>query len=50
MMQRIRERLLDLWSHRREIREANRCGKCGERYVGLAQDCACTNWGGFIGI
>jgi len=22
-----------------------RCWQCGEHYVGLAGDCACTNWG-----
>lgn len=23
----------------------NQCSICHERYVGIAQDCACTNWG-----
>jgi hypothetical protein len=23
----------------------NICHLCGEQYVGLAQDCRCTNWG-----
>jgi len=30
---------------RRQIREHARCNLCHELYAGLAQDCACTNWG-----
>ena len=26
-------------------RTGSRCWKCGEKYVGLALDCRCTNWG-----
>lgn len=35
---------------RGEAADGIRCNFCLELYTGLAQDCACTNWGGFIGI
>lgn len=28
-----------------EIVDGTRCNICKELYVGLAQDCKCTNWG-----
>jgi preprotein translocase subunit YajC len=28
-----------------EMAQGTRCSICGERYVGLAMDCRCTNWG-----
>lgn len=28
-----------------EILTGERCHICGERFVGLAMDCRCTNWG-----
>ncbi len=29
----------------KEMMDGARCGQCKERYVGLARDCRCTNWG-----
>lgn len=29
----------------KEQLSGERCWKCHERYVGLALDCRCTNWG-----
>lgn len=33
-----------------EVRDGIRCNICLERFSGLANDCACTNWGGFVGL
>ena len=49
MMQRIR--LLFSWfARRQQALDGIRCGFCEELFVGPTKDCACTNWGGFIGI
>ncbi len=42
-----RDRRQELQDLRRlhETMSGSRCHKCGERYVGLAMDCKCTNYG-----
>lgn len=37
--------LKEMMSHLQEKLNGVRCWECGERYVGLALDCRCTNWG-----
>jgi hypothetical protein len=37
--------VLDPPHYQQHVRRADTCNICGERYVGLAQDCRCTNWG-----
>jgi hypothetical protein len=44
-VRRVRRQLMDDIRHELMMDIGDRCNKCGERYVGLALDCRCTNYG-----